>query len=251
MRHGCGFTDVRLKARIEYVAFLVVHPEGRHRYLGVAFAVHAVAEVGAVVLVALSVALHAVRFEDLVLEVVVILGDHVSDRPSPVEKEALGLFRAVKYHSCQRRHPAEKVVAFAGLELCRHIHCPCLRSCLETVREEVFDAALAELAAGRIDVGLEIVAEIFCDRLRVELVHLKTGGFRRCGVVGLAGQAVAEAEYSPVAFRCVPVELTVLYVRQTVETVPGLVAGQLDPGDGREGELGHAKCAVFLASVVL
>ena len=91
-------------------------------------------------------------------------------------------------------------------------------------------------------------------------------------MVGLAGQAVAEAEYSPVAFRSVPDEGSVLDVRceidhilksgrltavrsvlhpeQAVETVAGLVARKLDPGDGGEGELGDSKFAVFLPFIV-
>ena len=91
-------------------------------------------------------------------------------------------------------------------------------------------------------------------------------------MVGLAGQAVAETEYSPVAFRSVPCESSVLDVwceidhilksgrltavrsvlhpEQTVEAVSGLVARKLDPGDGGEGELGDSKLAVLLSFVV-
>ena len=82
----------------------------------------------------LRVALHSVRLQDLVLEVVVIFGDHVPDCPSPVEQETLGLLGVVQDHSGQRRHPAEKIVAFACLELFEHIPGPCLRSGLVAVR---------------------------------------------------------------------------------------------------------------------
>ena len=82
----------------------------------------------------LRVALHSVGLEDLVLEVVVIFGDHIPDRPSPVEQETLRLFCAVQNHSGQRRHPTEKIVAFACLELFEHIPGPCLRSGLVAVR---------------------------------------------------------------------------------------------------------------------
>ncbi len=176
--HGGGFAHVGLETRIEYVSVLVVHPEGRHRNLGVPLAVHSVGEVGAVVLVAFRVSLHSVRLQDLVLEVVVIFGDHVSDRPSPVEQETLGLLSVVQNHSCQCWHPAEKIVAFSGLELFEHIPGPRLRSRLVAVCEEIFNATLAELSAGGIGIGLEVVVEIFSDGLRVELVNFKAGGFR-------------------------------------------------------------------------
>ncbi len=255
VRHGGGLAHVGLEAWIEYAALLVVHPERGHRNLGVPFAVHPVGEVGAVVLMALCVSLHSVGPEDLVLKVIVVFSHHVSDRPSPVEKKPFGLFGAVQNHSCQSRHPSEKIIAPACLELSEHIPCPCLRSGLVTVREEVLDAALAEPSAGRVNVGLEIAAEIFSDRLGVEFVHLKPRGFRRGRVVGLAGKAVAEAEYSPVAFRGVPGEGPVLYEwcqiddilqpcrlgavgrvlhpEQAVEAVAGLVPGELDPCHSR------------------
>ncbi len=210
MCHRCGFAHVRLETRIEHVPVLVVHPESRHRNLGVTLAVHSVGKVRAVVLVAFRVAFHSVRLENLVLEVVVIFSDHIPDCPSPVEEEPFGFFCAVQNHSGQRRHPTEKIVAFAGLELLEHIPGPRLRSRLVAVGEEIFNAALAELSAGGIDIGLEVVVEIFSDSLRVELVNLKSRGFRRGRMVGLAGQAVAEAEYSPVAFRSVPREGAVL-----------------------------------------
>ncbi len=199
---------------------------------------------------AFRVALHSVRLKNLVLKVVVIFSDHISDRPSPVEEETFRLFGAVKDHSCQSRHPAEKVVAFACLELREHIPGPCLRTGLVAVGEEIFNAAFAEFPLGGVDVSLEVVVEIFSDGFRVEFVNLKSRGFRRGGVIGLACQAVAEAEYSPVAFRCGPIEDTVLDVRgqvhdiiqpgrfgamrcvfhpeQTVETVTGFIPSELD-----------------------
>ncbi len=42
----------------------------------------------------------------------------------------------------------------------------------------------------------------------------------------------------------------VLHPEKAVETVAGLVSGELDPCDGREGELGYSELAVFLASIV-
>ena len=91
-------------------------------------------------------------------------------------------------------------------------------------------------------------------------------------MVGLAGQAVAETEYSPVAFRSVPCESAVLDVwceidhilksgrltavrsvlhpEQAVETVAGLVSGELDSCDRRECELGYSEFAVLLSFVV-
>ena len=56
-----------------YESLLVTHPDGRHRYIGAALAVHTVGSVGAPRLMTLRISLQAVGLEDVSELVVVVL----------------------------------------------------------------------------------------------------------------------------------------------------------------------------------
>ena len=210
--------DVSHRRRFAYVTLLaglaaVIHvhhgftrPHRTHRDSAVLLDSHAVGFIDAARLVALEVGTHIPRLHGVGYLAVEVLLDELSDGSAPVEEEPVGLFAALYDGSRQCRHPRQQFVAASGFELFCHSWRPVGYSCLITVDEQVLESAFAHHAARGVDISGEIGAYISLHSLCRHLVDLESGRLGRRGMVHLARERVAEAQYAPAAHRRFPRE---------------------------------------------
>ena len=219
MSHGGRFADIGLGHFQGGAATGSGNPEGAHGHGSCHLDVHAVAHEHAAVFMRLRVAaLHTV-FADDVIDPVVIGRKEFTEGLAPVEKEFLALLAAPDDLTGQDGKPGEKVVATAGLELLRQGFGPGHLLCFVTIRQDILDAMLPYHSSGRLAVHVHILAEIIHPGLLVQFVHLKTRGFRRCGMVLFARQGSPEPVYAPMSCRNLPGQDAVLDERGQVNSL--------------------------------
>ena len=136
-------------------------------------------------------------FIDYLIDSVVVLAEQFAEGAAPVPEETFAHLGTADDLAREHRQPRQKVVATACLELFGEFRCPSVCSGLIAVNQQIADAFFAEHSVGGFLIEIEIGAEISHPGIRIQLVNLQSGRFRRSRMVDLSGDRPSEAVDSP------------------------------------------------------